>query len=111
MNLFNRLLEIIMKELWILNINYSYAKALANDWVSIFHNIGCEIYINAIYDRMIIAWEKSNTPIISHVIDFVYRYFDDVLDYSNLESAIKNLKDNQAVVFDSDNGDIYTKNL
>ena len=100
-----------MKELWILNINYSYAKSLANDWETYLNNVGCEIYIHAIYDRMIIACDSSAPSTIHHILDFVNDTFGDIFDLSKLEETIKNLKDNQAVVFDSNNGDIYTENL
>lgn len=99
-------MDVTMKELWIENINSTDARSLADDWDSYLSNVGCEIYIQAIYDRMIISWEASAPSTIHHIIDFVDDTFGDIWDLSELETAIKNLKDNNTVIFDSDRGDV-----
>lgn len=98
-------------ELWISNINSADARSLADDWDSYLTNVGCEIYIQAVYDRMIIAWETSAQSTISHIIDFVNDTFGDAWDLSELEIAIKNLTDDHAVVFNSDCGDFCLQPL
>lgn len=100
-----------MRELWISNINSADARLLADDWDSYLSNVGCEIYIQAVYDRMIIAWETSAPSTIHHILDFVDDTFGDIFNLIKLKRSIKNLKDDQAVVFDSDNGDVEIRNL
>lgn len=95
-----------MRELWISNINSADARSLADDWDSYLTNVGCEIYIQAVYDRMIIAWETSAQSTISHILDFVNDTFGDIWDISDLEISVKSLKDGNTVNFDSDSGDI-----
>lgn len=93
-----------MKELWISNINSADARTLADDWDSYLSNVGCEIYIQAVYDIMIIAWETSAPSTIHHIIDFVDDTFGDIWDISDLEISIKSLKDGNTVNFDSNCG-------
>lgn len=100
-----------MKELWISNINFADARSLADEWDSYLHNVGCEIYISAIDDRMILTWDSSSPSTIHHILDFVNDTFGDMWDISDLEISIKSLRDGNIVNFDSDNGDIYTENL
>lgn len=100
-----------MRELWISNINSANARPLADDWFSYLHNVGCEIYIQAIYDRMIITWESSAPSTIHHIIDFVDDTFGDRLDLFELETAIKSLKDDHIVIFDSNCGDVEVRIL
>lgn len=100
-----------MRELWISNINSVDARSLADNWDSYLRNVGCEIYIQAVYDRMIIAWETSALSTVHHILDFVNDAFGDVWDLSELETAIKNLTDDHTVVFDSDSGDFCLQQL
>lgn len=93
-----------MRELWIENINSADARSLADDWDSYLSNVGCKIYIQAVYHRMIIAWETSSSSTIHHIIDFVNDTFGDIWDISDLEIAIKSLKDGNTVNFDSNCG-------
>lgn len=95
-----------MKELWISNINSADARPLADDWDSYLCNVGCKIYIQAVYDRMIIAWDTSATSTINHILDFVNDTFGDTWDISDLEISIKSLKDGNTVNFDSNCGDV-----
>ena len=95
-----------MRELWISNINSADARLLADDWDSYLSNVGCEIYIQAIYDRMIITWETSILSTIHHILDFVDDTFGDEWNLSKLNRVIKNLKDGHTVIFDSNNGDV-----
>lgn len=98
-----------MIELWVSNINSADARSLADNWDSYLHNVGCEIYIQAIYDRMIITWESLASSTIHHVIDFVDDTFGNRLDLFELETAIKSLKDNYTVIFDSNSGDVEVR--
>ena len=98
-----------MRELWVSNINSADARSLADNWDSYLHNVGCEIYIQAIYDRMIITWESSAPSTIHHIIDFVDDTFGDRLDLFELETAIKSLKDDHTVIFDSNCGDVEVR--
>ena len=100
-----------MRELWISNINSADARSLADDWYSYLRNVGCEIYIQAVYDRMIISWNTSAPSTIHHIIDFVDDTFGDIWDLRELERVIRNLKDDQVVIFDSDRGDIEARDL
>ena len=95
-----------MRELWIANINSADARSLADNWDSYLSNVGCEIYIQAVYDRMIIAWHTSAPSTIHHILDFVEDTFGDVFNLIKLNRSIKNLKDDHAVIFDSDSGDV-----
>ena len=98
-----------MRELWVSNINSADARSLADDWDSYLHNVGCKIYIQAIYDRMIITWESSAPSTIHHIIDFIDDTFGDRLDLFELETAIKSLKDDHTVIFDSSCGDVEVR--
>lgn len=98
-----------MRELWIANINSADARSLADDWDSYLTNVGCEIYIQAVYDRMIIAWETSVPSTIHHILDFIDDTFGDEWDISKLERTIKNLRDDHIVIFDSDSGDVEVR--
>lgn len=100
-----------MSELWISNINSADARSLADDWDSYLTSVGCEIYIQAVYDRMIISWETSAPSTINHILDFVDDAFGDVWDIFELAKAIKRLKDDHAVIFDSDCGDVEIRTL
>lgn len=100
-----------MRELWISNINSADAKSLADNWDSYLTNVGCEIYIQAIYDRMIITWKTSVPSTVHHILDFINDTFGDVFDLSELEIAIKNLTDDYIIVFNSDHGDFYLQPL
>lgn len=100
-----------MKELWISNINSADARSLADDWDSYLTNVGCEIYIQAVYDRMIISWQTSAPSTIHHILDFVNDTFGDEWNLSKLERAIKHLGDDHIVVFDSDSGDVEVRIL
>lgn len=93
-----------MKELWISNINSADARSLADDWDSYLTNVGCKIYIQAIYDKMILAWDSSSPSTVSHILDFVNDTFGDIWDISDLEISIKSLKDGNTVNFDSNYG-------
>lgn len=93
-----------MKELWISNINSVDARSLADEWNSYLYNVGCEIYIQASYHRMIVAWKTSSPSTIHHILDFVNDTFGDIWDISDLEIAIKSLKDDNTVNFDSNCG-------
>ena len=95
-----------MRELWISNINSVNARSLADNWESYLHNVGCKIYIQAIYDRMIIAWDSSSPSTIHHILDFVNDTFGDTWDISDLETSIKSLRDNNTVNFDYNCGDV-----
>jgi hypothetical protein len=98
-----------MREFWISNINSTDAKSLADDWYSYLHSVGCEIYVS--YNNMIIAWEMSAPSTIHHILDFVDDVFGDIWDIFELAKAIKHLKDDHAVVFDSDSGDVEVRDL
>lgn len=98
-----------MRELWISNINSADARTLADDWDSYLSNVGCEIYIQAIYDRMIISWGSSLLSTIHHILDFVNDTFGDIWNLSELDIAIKNLKDDHIVIFDSKRCDVEVK--
>lgn len=101
-----------MRELWIANINSADARSLADNWDSYLRNVGCEIYIQAVYDRMIIAWDSSAPSTIHHILDFVDDTFGDVfINFFKLERAIKNLKDDHAVIVDYDDGDVGIRAL
>jgi hypothetical protein len=100
-----------MRELWIANINSADARSLADNWDSYLRNVGCEIYIQAVYDRMIIAWDSSAPSTIHHILDFVDDTFGDVFNLSKLNRTIKSLKDDHAVIFDSDSGDVEVRVL
>jgi len=100
-----------MRELWIANINSADARSLADDWDSYLSNVGCEIYIQAVYDRMIIAWDSSAPSTIHHILDFVDDTFGDVFNLSKLNRTIKSLKDDHTVIFDSDSGDVEVRVL
>lgn len=95
-----------MRELWISNINSADARPLADDWDSYLHSVGCEIYIQAVYNRMIIAWDSSSPSTLHHILDFVNDTFGDIWDISDLETTIKSLKDGNTVRFDSNCGDV-----
>lgn len=95
-----------MREFWISNIDSADARSLANDWDSYLRNVGCEIYIQAARDKMIIAWETSAPSTIHRILDFVDDTFGDIWNISELETAIKSLKDGHTVIFDSDRGDV-----
>lgn len=98
-----------MRELWISNINSADARSLADDWDSCLTSVGCDIYIQAIYDRMIITWSSPAPSIIHHILDFVDDTFGDEWDLSKLERTIKSLKDDHIVIFDSDSGDVEVR--
>ena len=98
-----------MRELWISNINSADARILADDWDSYLHNVGCDIYIQAIYDRMIITWNTSAPSTIHHILDFVDVTFGDMCDIIELEKAIINLQDDHIVIFDSKRYDVEVK--
>lgn len=101
-----------MRELWIANINSADARSLADNWDSYLSNVGCVIYIQAVYDRMIISWKTSTPSTIHHILDFVDDAFDDVfINFFKLERAIKNLKDDHAVIVDYDDGDVGIRAL
>lgn len=95
-----------MRELWISNINSVDARSLADNWGSYLHNVGCEIYIQAIYNRMIITWDSSSPSTIHHILDFVNDTFGDRFDLFDLETSIKSLRDNNTVNFDYNCGDV-----
>ena len=98
-----------MRELLISNINSSDARVLADDWDSYLYNVGCDIYIQGVYNRMILTWDSSSLSTIHHIIDFVDDTFGDIWNISELETAIKNLKDNHIVIFDSNYGDVRVR--
>lgn len=98
-----------MRELWVSNINSADARSLADNWDLYLHNVGCEIYIQAIYDRMIITWESSSPSTIHHIINFVDDTFEDRLDIFELDTAIKSLKEDHTVIFDSNCGDVEVR--
>jgi hypothetical protein len=95
-----------MKELWISNINSSDAKSLADEWESYLKTVGCEIYIQAIYDRMIITWKTTTQYTITHILSFIDDTFEDMVDIRELNRTLKNLKDDHAIIIDFDNGDV-----
>ena len=98
-----------MRELWISNINSADARSLADDWDSYLSNVGCEIYIQAIYDRMIISWQTSVSSTIHHILDFINDTFGDRWDLFELETAIKSLENDHTVIFDSNCGDVEVR--
>lgn len=98
-----------MRELQISNINSADARVLADNWDSYLNNVGCEIYIQAIYDRMIIAWDSSSPSTIHHILDFVDDTFGDRFGLFELETAIKSLRDNNTVNFEYNCGDVEVK--
>lgn len=98
-----------MRELWISNINSADARILADDWDSYLHNVGCDIYIQAIYDRMVITWNTSAPSTIHHILDFVDDTLGDVWDIFELAKAVKHLKDDYIVIFDFNSGDVEVK--
>jgi hypothetical protein len=100
-----------MKELRILNINSADARSLVYDWDSYLYNVGCDIYIQGIYNRMTLTWDTSAPSTIHHIIDFVNDAFGDVWDIFELSKAIKHLKDDHVVIFDSDRGDVEIRTL
>lgn len=95
-----------MKELWIEDIKYADAKSLADEWESYLNTVGCEIYIQAVYDRMIIAWKTLTPHTITQILRFIDDTFDDLVDIRELNRALKNLKDDHAIVVDFNNGDV-----
>ena len=98
-----------MRVLLISNINSADARSLADDWHSYLHNVGCDIYIQAIYDRMIITWKTSAPSTIHHILDFVDVTFGDICAIIELEKAIINLQDDHIVIFDSKSCDVTVK--
>lgn len=100
-----------MRELWIANINSADARSLADDWDLYLRNVGCELYIQAVYNRMIIAWQTSVPSTIHHILDFVDDTFGDIFNLIKLKRSIKSLKDDHAVIFDSDSGDVEVRSL
>jgi hypothetical protein len=100
-----------MKELRISNINSADARSLAYDWDSYLDNVGCDIYIQGIYNRMSLTWDTSAPSTIHHILDFVNDAFGDVWDILELAKAIHRLKDDHVVIFDFNSGDIAVKAL
>jgi hypothetical protein len=79
--------EVTMRELCISNINSSDARLLADDWDSYLSNVGCETYIQAVYDRMIIAWETSAPSTIQCILNFVNDTFGDIWNLFELRDS------------------------
>ena len=102
---------VTMRELWVSNINSADARLLADNWDSYLTNVGCEIYIQAVHDRMIITWKTSAPSTVHHILDFVNDTFGDVFNLSELESTIKNLTDDHIIAFNSDHGDFCLQPL
>jgi hypothetical protein len=94
-----------MRELWIENINSADAKELADEWELSFNCAGCEIYIWAVGHRMTIEWQTTMPDTVTHILSFIDDTFDDTVDLSGLNRALKNLKDDQAIVLDYNNGE------
>lgn len=101
--------KVIMRELWISNINSADARSLADEWDSYLTNVGCEIYFQAIYNRMILSWDSSSPSTIHHILDFVNDTFGDMWDISDLETSIKSLRDGNTVTFDYNCGDVEVR--
>ena len=58
---------------------------------------------------MIITLESLAPSTINHIIDFVDDTFGDRFDLFELGTAIKSLKDNYTVIFDSNSGDVEVR--
>lgn len=100
-----------MRELWIENINSADAKELADEWEVSFNCAGCEIYICAIDHRMTIEWQTTMPDTVTHILSFIDDIFDDTVDLSGLNRALKNLKDDQAIVINFNSGEFEIKEL
>lgn len=100
-----------MRELWIENINSTDARLLAEAYDLYLSNVGCEIYIQAVKDRMIIEWNTTTQDTVTHVLIFVDDILGDIVDHPKLNRAIKNLEDDHAIVIYFYSGDIEVRAL
>ena len=74
-------------------------RSLADQWDSYLHSVGCDIFINACNDELLITWETSLPSAIHHILDMVEDTFGDYYDISEVSDCIERLMDDHTVSF------------